>query len=260
MILARIIEQKKKEIEAVKEKIPLKQLQAELNLLPPRRSFLSSITRPNRINLIAEIKRCSPSSGILREDFSPSMIAEIYEHSGAAAISVLTDKAFFGGETSHISQVRQRVNLPILRKDFIIDEYQIYESKVVGSDAFLLISDILSEEELSRFLHLSSELNMDAVVEVHSEEDLEKALKVEAPVIGINNRNLHTFKIDLETTPRLMRLIPRHRTVITESGIKSHEDVMFLKSVGINIVLIGEAFMRSRDIGAKVREIMGSRS
>lgn len=257
MILARIIEQKKKEIEAAKEKIPLRKLQAELDLLPPRRDFLSSIARPNRINLIAEIKKCSPSSGILRKDFSPPMIAEIYERSGAAAISVLTDKEFFGGDTSHISQVRQRVNLPILRKDFIIDEYQIYESKVIGSDAFLLISDILSEEELSRFLRLGLELDMHMVVEVHSEEDLEKALKVDALIIGINNRNLHTFKIDLETTPRLMRLIPRHKTVVSESGIKSHEDVMFLRSVGINTVLIGETLLRSEDIGAKIKEIMG---
>lgn len=257
MILTQIIENKRKEIEKSKEKIPLKQLQESLSLLSQRRNFLSSISRPHQINLIAEIKKRSPSSGILREDFSPSTVAEIYEFNGAAAISILTDKEFFGGETSHINQVRQRVNLPILRKDFIIDEYQIYESAVIGSDAFLLISDILSKEELSGFIRLGLELNMDMVVEVHSEEDLEKALKADAPIIGINNRSLHTFKVDLETTPRLMRLIPKHKIVISESGIKSHEDVMFLKSVGINIVLIGEAFMRSGDIGAKVKEIMG---
>lgn len=257
MILARIIEQKKKEIEAAKERVPLEGLQADLSLLPEGRNFLASITRPHRINLIAEVKMSSPSGGILREDFSPAMIAEIYEHSGAAAISVLTDKEFFGGDNSHIGEVRQAVSLPVLRKDFIIDEYQIYESKAIGSDAFLLIADILSVEELSRFVSLGQELKMDMIVEVHSEEDLEKALKVEPPIIGINNRNLHTFKVNLEITPRLMRSIPRHNVVVSQSGIKSYEDVMFLKSVGINTVLIGEAFMKSEDIGAKVKEIMG---
>lgn len=257
MILARIIEHKREEIEKSKENISFKQLQDKLSPLPQRRNFLSAITRPHQINLIAEIKKSSPSGGILREKFSPVEIAEIYELSGATAISILTDKQFFGGELSHISQVRQMVNLPILRKDFIIDEYQIYESAAAGSDAFLLICDILSKEELSHFIGLGSELNMDALVEVHSEEDLEKALEADAPIIGINNRNLHSLKVDLETSFRLMRLIPHHKTVVSESGIKSHEDVMSLKSVGINIVLIGEAFMRSEDIGAKVKEIIG---
>ena len=168
----------------------------------------------------------------------------------------MTDERFFDGNLKTLKELKGRITLPLLRKDFIIDEYQLYESVVAGADAILLIADILTGEELANFYRISKELGMDVIVEVHNEEDIEKALKSGTSIIGINNRDLNTFKVDISTTQRLIRHIPESKVRVSESGIKTYEDVMFLKSLGINAVLIGEAFMEADDIAAKMREVM----
>jgi len=256
MILTKIIEEKKREIEAAKDRLPLAEIQKRLTVLPSGRNFKAAISKEHEINLIAEIKKASPSSGVLRQDFSPLKIAQIYRAYGAKAISVLTDEKFFKGKLEYLELVRRNVYLPILRKDFILDRYQLYESKLFGADAVLLIAEILSKSELFQFLEVCKNLALDALIEVHGEEDLLKALSVESKIIGINNRDLHTFKVNLEVTSNLISLIPKDKIIISESGISTYEDVMFLKSLGVNAVLIGEAFMRSEDIGGKVMQIM----
>jgi len=257
MILTKIIEQKRKDIEAAKDKLPLAEIEKRLTVLPSGRSFKAAVSKEHEINLIAEIKKASPSSGVLRQDLDPVKIAQLYRAYGAKAISVITDEKFFGGKLEYLDIVRRNVYLPLLRKDFILDKYQIYESKLFGADAVLLIAEILAQNELAQFLHLCQDLKLDAVVEVHGEEDIKKALSTESRIIGINNRDLMTFKVDLDVTSNLISSIPKDKIIISESGISTYEDVMFLKSLGVNAVLIGETFMRSDDIGAKVREIMG---
>ncbi|MFH1753429.1 MAG: indole-3-glycerol phosphate synthase TrpC [Candidatus Omnitrophota bacterium] len=257
MILTKIIEAKKKEIEIAKERLSLAKLQDKLLVMPSQRSFKQAITKERDISLIAEIKRSSPSAGLLRRDFDPLKIAQVYRAYGASAISVLTDEKFFGGDLSYIDLVKREVYLPILRKDFIIDKYQIFESKLFGADAILLIADLLSRSELFQFIEIARSLGMDAVVEVHNEEDLGKSLSSECEIIGINNRNLHNFEVDIGVTSNLIKSIPEGKIIISESGIKTYEDIMFLKSLGVNAVLVGEVFMRSEDIGSKVRELMG---
>jgi len=256
MILSKIIEEKRDVVEEAKRAKPLADLIKETRNISVKSSFKRNIARPHHINLIAEIKKASPSKGILRGDFNPVKIAVTYQANGASAISILTDERFFEGRLEYISKVRGNVSIPILRKDFFIDEYQIYETVASGAEAILLIPEILSIAQMSKFYNLATELGFDCLVEVHNEEDIEKALAVNASMIGINNRDLHTFKVDLGVTQRLIRLIPQNKVIVSESGVKSYEDVMFLKSLGVNAVLIGEAFMEADDISAKMREIM----
>ncbi|MBI4335464.1 MAG: indole-3-glycerol phosphate synthase TrpC, partial [Candidatus Omnitrophica bacterium] len=237
--------------------LPLAELKRMLeHASVPALDFKEAISKEG-INLIAEIKRKSPSKGILRKDFRLIEIAADYAVAGAKALSVLTDEKFFGGEIAFIREVKKEVNLPVLEKDFIIDEYQIYEARWFLADAVLLISDILTDRQLDNFAKTASSLEMDFICEAHSEEDLDKALSVDPDIIGINNRNLHDFKVDIGTTERLIRKIPQGKIIVSESGIKSYKDVMYLKSIGVNAVLIGEAFMTAEDIVAKVRETMG---
>ncbi len=256
MILSRIIEEKRKVVEEAKRLKPQEELLKEIKNLSVKSSFKKNISRPHHINLIAEIKKASPSKGILRGDFNPVKIAITYQANGASAISILTDERFFEGALEHLVKARGNVSVPILRKDFFIDEYQIYETVAAGADAILLICEILSIAELTRFHNTATELGLDCLVEVHNEEDIEKALAIDAAIVGINNRDLHTFKVDLGVTQRLIRMIPQNKTIVSESGIKRYEDVMFLKSLGVNAVLIGESFMEADDIAAKMREIM----
>jgi indole-3-glycerol phosphate synthase len=258
MILSHIIEEKEKEVSGKKDKIPLTDLKSALAKFSVSRLDFKKAVSQEGMNLIAEIKKKSPSRGILRKDFKPVEIALDYAVSGAKALSVLTDGKFFGGDITIIMSIKKEVNLPVLEKDFIIDEYQIYEARLAGADAILLIADILSMDQLRRFTDISRQLGMDAVCEVHTEEDLAKALEINAQIIGINNRNLQDFEVDLQTTPRLIRHIPHGTITISESGIKSYEDVMYLKSLGVNAVLIGETFMTAGDIISKVREVMGT--
>jgi len=256
MILSRIIEEKRKVIEEAKRVRPQDELVHEVKNICVKSTFKKNVSRPHHVNLIAEIKKASPSKGILRGDFNPVKIAVTYQANGASAISVLTDERFFEGRLEYIKKVKENVSLPVLHKDFIIDEYQIYESVSAGADAILLITELLSAGELSRFYNLATSLGLDVLVEVHNEEDVEKALSTDAAIIGINNRDLHSFKIDIGLTQKLIRRIPQNKIRVSESGIKTYEDVMFLKSLGVNAVLIGELFMEADDIAAKMREVM----
>jgi indole-3-glycerol phosphate synthase len=256
MILSRIIEEKRREVDHAQKEVSLNEIRKRSESVYIKSMFKKSISRKGHMNLIAEVKKSSPSQGIIRADFDPLKIAFTYHATGAAAISVLTDERFFEGKIEYLKMIKDRVCLPILRKDFIIDEYQIYESAVAGADAILLIAHILTQEELNRYHSLAKDLGMDVLVEVHNEEEVEKALKSPASIIGINNRDLNDFNVDMSVTQRLIRMIPENKVIVSESGIKSYEDVMFLKSMGVNAVLIGETFMRAENIGEKVRELM----
>lgn len=258
MILSKILEEKEKVIARRKDAVPLGDLKIAVKGLSVKRADFKKAISEHGISLIAEIKRKSPSKGIMREDFNPVRIASEYVVAGANALSVLTDEKFFGGDVSYIKEIKNAVHIPILQKDFIIDEYQVYEAALYHADAILLIADILSEKQIADYRKIAEHLGMCALCEVHSDEDLTKVLNAGAQVIGINNRNLNTFKVDLETTPRLVRHIPAGKIIVAESGIKTHRDVMYLKSLGIHAVLIGEAFMKAGDIMTKVKEVMGT--
>lgn len=255
-ILDEIIVHKKIELEEQKKQIPLGEIKSRLNK-DDIRDFKSAVSYPNKINLIAEIKKASPSKGIIREDFDPSVIAKIYEQNGASAISVLTDRKFFQGDISFLKAVRSVTSkIPILRKDFIIDEYQVYQSKLFGADAVLLIASVLDLRKLNMLISIAKDVGMDCLVEVHNEDDLNKVLKSGAEIIGINNRDLKTFTVDLTTTADLVRLIPDDKIIVSESGISSSDDVEFLKKLGVNAMLVGESLMTSDDIAQKIKELL----
>lgn len=261
VILDEIYKHKLLEISQRKVQCPLEQLEAALSNLPATHDLEAALKAASRtsggLGLIAEIKAASPSRGVLRRDINPSQIALEYQEGGASAISVLTDKKFFQGKLAHLEAVRRVVKLPILRKDFIIDRYQIIEARASGADAVLLIAAILDEKTLNVFLDTASQLGLDSLVEVHTEEELRKVLNTPATLIGINNRDLHTFTVDLKTTLRLRPLIPGDRTVVSESGVKTRADVRFLEDAGIDAILVGEALVQSGDIGEKIKELMG---
>ncbi len=256
MFLDDILTEKKKQIEESKSIITQDKLLEQLEAVPQTRDFKRAIAKPNRINLVAEIKKASPSCGIIRENFDPLSIAKIYQENNVDAISVLTEENFFKGKLSYVNDIKKVTILPILHKDFIIDEYQIYESAAAGSDAILLISGILSKAELARFVTIANKFDIDVVVEVHTQEDLKKALSLDVKIIGINNRDLQTFEVDINTTSRLIGLIPKDKVIISESGISNYKTVMYLKDLGVNAALIGEAFMAAEDIGTKIKEVM----
>jgi indole-3-glycerol phosphate synthase len=255
--LKEIILKKKERIILAKQNIPEEELKARIAALAPTRPFTKSINKANAISLVAEIKRASPSCGVIRQDFNPQEIARIYQEAGAGAISVLTEEDFFCGSVGYINEVKSAVSLPVLRKDFIIEPYQIYESRAFGADAILLIADLLSKEKLTEFLGLASELGLECLIEAHTEKELKKILSLKAPLIGINNRDLQSLEVDPKTIERLFLLIPKDKVVVAESGIKSHQDVLFLKILGVKAVLIGQAFMQAQDIAEKIQEIMG---
>ncbi|MEW6185030.1 MAG: indole-3-glycerol phosphate synthase TrpC [Thermodesulfobacteriota bacterium] len=251
--LLEIIEEKKREVVQLKKKgIP----SPGKRVIPGIRDFKSAISKPDRINLIAEIKFASPSAGVIREKIDPAEIGRTYEQGGAAALSILTDQKFFGGHVEYLPVVKQAVGLPILRKDFIIDEIQIREALTWGADAVLLIVRILSGGQLKEFLQSCQEKGLAALVEVHDRDDLEKALESKAEIIGINNRDLDTFKINLQTTQELSAAIPPGRIIIGESGIHTKKDVESLKGTGVAAVLVGSYLMGSNDIKSKTREIV----
>ena len=255
-ILEEILDAKRKEIEERKKQNPLPLLQKRLATRKPIRDFKASL-RGKGIQLIGEIKKASPTQGVLRKEFQPVALALAYQKGGAASLSVLTDESFFGGHLSDIQEIRSCVALPILRKDFILDEYQLYESAEAGSDAVLLISAILSQNLFGQLIKKSTELGMANLVEVHSEEDLEKALGVGCEMIGINNRDLRTFEIDLSTSERLIARIPKGKIVVSESGIQTREAVRRLETLGFHAVLIGQAFMERPNLEEAIHEVMG---
>ena len=253
-----IIAKKKERLALSKQAVSQEELINRISALPPAKPFIETISKPRQISLIAEIKKASPSAGLIRADFDAVKIASIYQEVQAQAISVLTEEDFFQGSLNDLNQVRQAVSLPLLRKDFIIEPYQVYEARANGADAILLIADILTREEITELSQLAGSLGLDALVEVHDEKELKKVLKLKnIDLIGINNRDLNTFEVDFATTQKLFPLIPKDKTVVVESGIKSHQDVLFLRILGVSAILVGEAFMRADNIYGKVEELMG---
>jgi len=252
-ILQQIIAHKKTEIAQKKAR----SRELELSGLPPVRDF-ATVLREGSISLIAEIKRRSPSSRAFRDDFDPARLAGIYQENNADALSILTDEKFFGGRDEHIEIVREAISLPILRKDFIVDESQIAEARSLGADAILLIATILEGAELGSFLGRAEELGLSCLVEAHTQRDVEKALQAGAGIIGINNRDLNTMKVALNTSLRLRELIPPGVIAVSESGIRTREDVLKLDQAGYDAVLVGSALMSSPDIAGMLRELLGT--
>lgn len=256
MILDRIVAAKRHEVASLKKTTPLAHVQGAIEELPPARDFRGAISNLD-CSIIAEVKRSSPSKGRIREEFDPVQIAAIYQTNGARAVSVLTDEPFFEGKSAYLSEIKDVIDLPLLRKDFIIDLYQIYETRLLGGDALLLIASILEEGELREYIQLAATLGLAPLVEVHTKAELAKALTAGADIIGINNRNLKTFATDIGTTLKLVPLIPSDRTIVTESGIATRGDIERLMDAGIHCFLIGETLMRAEDIGGKLRELVG---
>ena len=256
-ILEQILVTKRDEINKAKKSFPVSELRAisKDNYSDKRQSFIGAIRKNESVNLIAEIKKASPSKGVIRERFYPVEIARTYEEANAAAISVLTDKKYFQGDLEIFKQIKNKVNLPLLRKDFIIDEYQIEESLAAGASAVLLIVAALEPEHLKNLISVCRGLRLDALVEVHNENELKIALAADADIIGVNNRNLATFKTDIKTTFDLMSEIPEDVTVVSESGISERSHILKLQSAGVHAVLIGEALMRSENIKEKIKEL-----
>ncbi|MBI3087640.1 MAG: indole-3-glycerol phosphate synthase TrpC [Candidatus Omnitrophica bacterium] len=256
MILDEILDSKRAEVKAAKRERPLEDLAHRLRGHLAERSFCKALeASPKPPALIAELKRQSPSRGMLRERFDPVSLAQQMQDAGAAALSVLTDEPFFGGKLEFLRDVRQFTDLPLLRKDFIVDPYQVYEAAAHGADAVLLIARILSADELRDCLQAAETLGLDALVEVHGDAELDTALRVGSRLIGINHRDLDTFTMHPDTTARLLPKIPKGKVVVAESGIASRDDVRRLKDLGVHAVLIGEALMTAPDVSEKIREL-----
>lgn len=255
MILDKIIKTKKEEVAQLKKEVSQAQLQKIIAGLEPCHDFKKAL-KNNDCNIIAEVKCASPSRGILIVDFDPVHIARMYEDNGAAAISVLTDEKYFSGHKIYLTQIRKEVCLPLLRKDFIIDPIQIYETRAIGADAILLIVRTLGNK-LKEFISLAQGVGLYPLVEVHTEAELDSALKAGAEIIGINNRNLDTFVTDIDTSIRLRTRIPKDKIIVAESGIRERKDIEWLIMDGINAFLIGEHLVMAPDIGKKLREFRG---
>lgn len=249
---------KRQEVAEAKRVRPPAELDRELKHRPPPRGFAAAIHRPGELSLIAEIKKASPSAGPIRPDADVVEIARIYSGAGARAISVLTDSKFFSGSLKDLIAVREKVSLPVLRKDFLLEEYQVVEAAAAGADAVLLIVAILDRPVLRRLLTLARDLSLDALVEVHSEPELEQALEAGARVIGVNNRDLGSLQVDLKTTQQLMKKIPGTHVRVSESGIRSRSDVEFVQAQGADAILVGEELMVALDPAVKIKELMGA--
>ncbi len=254
-ILQTILKRKAEEVAERSAALPLRALSRRAAQAPAPRGFAAAIEAKihrGEAAVIAEIKKASPSKGVMRADFHPAEIAQSYERAGAACLSVLTDRDFFQGADDHLKQARAATRLPVLRKDFIIDAYQVHEARALGADCILLIAAALDDEQLREFSALAAHLNMDALVEAHDAEELERALVLNTRLIGINNRNLRTFETRLSTTLDLLSHIPKDRIVVTESGIHTPDDVALMRKHGVHVFLVGEALMRAADPGAEL--------
>jgi indole-3-glycerol phosphate synthase len=256
-ILEEIVAAKRREIERAKAETPEGVLRDRLGQAPPPRDFLAALARPGRIRLIAEVKKASPSRGVIRADFHPVDIAETFQRHGADCISVLTDGPYFQGSLEYLRRIRAAVELPVLRKDFVIDAYQVLEARAAGADAVLLIAECLDDVSLRGLHDAVVELGMVPLVELFDPANLPRVLGVGARLVGINNRDLATFHTDLEHVLRLRRQIPRDRVVVGESGIRSREDVRRLEAAGVDAILVGETLMASPDVGAAVDTLLG---
>lgn len=256
-ILDTIVAAKRREVELAAKAAPLKTLERRLADAPAARDFFAALAGSPGIALIAEVKKASPSKGVIREEFHPVEIARIYEARGAACVSVLTDREFFQGSLADLEAVRAAVKLPILRKDFIIDPYQVVEARASGADAVLLIAECLDNVRLKSLHDTIAGLGMTPLVELYDPENLPRVLDLGARLIGVNNRNLHTFEVDIDHTLRLRRLIPSDRAVVGESGIRTRQDVERLEAAGVTAMLVGETLVREPDIGAAVDRLLG---
>lgn len=256
MILDDIVANKHKEIVASKRRITLAKLKRRVKSQSPPLDFALALSGGG-LKFIAEVKKASPSKGVIRKDFDAVQIARIYAENGASAISVLTDEKFFQGNLEYLHAIRQAVNIPILRKDFILDPYQVFESRAYGADAILLIVAILTPDKLNGLLKLSHSLGMACLVEVHNEDELNIALQTDARTIGINNRDLTTMTVDVRATGRLRSRIPVNRLIVSESGIKDRRDMERLERLGVNAALVGESLIASPDIASKMKELLG---
>lgn len=253
-VLQKIAQHKREEITFAKKNKPLNVL--EQNPQVDKRDFIAALRAKNTPAIIAELKRASPSKGLIRENFDVAEIAKIYAQHGAACLSVLTDITFFQGHPDYLAQAKIQCNVPVLRKDFIIDSYQIYESLTLGADCILLIVALLDNVQLADFCQLAHELGMAVLVESHNRNELERALRLPTPLIGINNRSLHTFDTEIQLSIQLKQYIPEDRIIITESGITSHTDIILMQSHGINTFLIGECLMRAKNIGEALNQLI----
>ncbi len=264
-VLDQILRTKRREVDELRRRTPLERVKAEALAGPRPRNFYRALVQPHPtrgINLIAEIKKASPSAGLIRADFDPVALARTYASAGAQALSVLTDGPYFQGELEFLTRIRAAVNLPLLRKDFIVDEYQLYQSRAAGADAVLLIAEALPVGRLLDLLILATELHLSTLIEVHSADSLMQLRSVPGfpqehyAILGINNRDLRSMTVDLSTTARLMSLLDDGTPVVAESGIRTRDDVRRMIALGVRAVLIGETFMRADDVGAKVAELM----
>ncbi len=257
-ILKKIIETKYVEVKKAKEQIDLVTIKELAHAQTPPRAFVSALqdkANQKQWALIAEIKKASPSKGLIRADFNPTELAQEYEKAGAACLSVLTDEQYFQGSPEYLKQAKAACQLPILRKDFIVDEYQIYQARAWGADAILLIAAALTQSELELFESIAHELNMGVLLEVHHTDEWEKCQNLTTPLVGINNRNLRTFEVDLQQTIEFLPLL-KNKTIVSESGLASANDIAFMNQHGVFTFLIGETFMRSENIGAAVTNMM----
>ena len=256
-ILDEIVASKRQEVARAKSETPEVLLRARCDAASPPRSFFDPLAQQGPIRLIAEVKKASPSRGVIRPDFDPVAIAETYREHGATCISVLTDGPYFQGRLQYLGEIRGRVDLPLLRKDFIIDPYQVVEARAAGADAVLLIAECLDDHALGRLHEAILELGMTPLVELYEPGNLPRVLDAGARLIGINNRNLHTFDVDLGHTLRLREQIPGDRVVVGESGIRTRADVERLESAGVHAILVGESLMAGDDVGAAVDRLLG---
>ena len=259
-ILNKILATKREEIAKASAIKSLKEIHEEALAQPERRDFVGNLAKKDAANLpavIAEIKKASPSKGVIREDFNPAEIAKSYEQAGAACLSVLTDEQYFQGSAAYLKQARDACSLPVLRKDFMIDPYQVVEARAMGADCILLIAAALELKQMQLLEDISHELGMAVLVEVHNQKELDLALELGTPLVGINNRNLRTFDVTLQTTLDLLKKLPDDRFVITESGIFTPEDVALMRNNNVNGFLVGEAFMRQPDPGAEFKKVFG---
>jgi indole-3-glycerol phosphate synthase len=259
-ILSQIVAVKREEIAASQQRVSLQAIRADAESRVLTRDFEGALRRKiaaGRSAVIAEIKKASPSKGLLRADFIPADIAQSYAEAGAACLSVLTDRQFFQGQNDFLKQARASCDLPVLRKDFMVDPYQIYESRAVGADCVLLIAACLEDAQMAELEGIARSLDMAVLVEVHDAAELERALKLRTPLLGINNRNLRTFEVTLQTTLDLLQRVPGDRLVITESGIQSKDDVGKMREGGVHAFLVGEAFMRADDPGSALAGLFG---
>ena len=260
-VLKRILARKQEEVAERRERVSLFELKTRAATAPPVRGFADAIEAKiaaGQAAVIAEVKKASPSKGVIRADFDPAAIARSYEAGGAACLSVLTDIDFFQGSDDYLRQARAACALPVLRKDFIVDAYQIHEARVLGADCVLLIAAALDDAQLAEFAFIAAELGMDVLVEVHDLDELERALPIPARLLGINNRNLRTFEVSLQTTLDLKAMVPADRVLVTESGILAPADVALMRGHGIGTFLVGEAFMRQPDPGAALSALFAT--